>query len=495
MDSATLNELEKSLNFLSEPDQICLDSLLRGYQQQETKEQAERSLKSFLTQAWKIVEPRALYSDNWHIDAICEYLEAAANGEIRNLLINMPPRHMKSLTVSVFWPCWVWTTKPESRWLFSSYSQGLATRDSVKCRRILSSAWYQQRWGSLFRLTGDQNTKTRFENDRTGYRIATSVGGSATGEGGDFVVVDDPHNIEERESDTIRLDVLKWWDEVMSTRFNNPKTGVRVVVMQRIHQMDLSGHILAQGGYEHLCLEAEREHNRKTFSIPRYIDPRIEERELMWPSHFGEKEIAEAKSRLGTLAFSGQFQQRPSPAEGQIVMRKWWRVQNGNIPEKWDSLLHSWDMAFKDEATSSYVVGQIWGKKGPDKFLLDQVRKKMDFWESIKMVLMLRERWPKATKILIEDKANGIAIITTLKKKIPGIIAIQPTGSKIARAQACTPEIESGNVFLPDPQVHPWVADFIEEWAMVPNNAYWDQVDAASQALNYFQRTPTPGFF
>lgn len=426
---------------------------------------------------------------------ICEYLEAVTRGEIRRLVINMPPRHMKSLTVSVLWPAWSWIHKPESRWLYSSYSHQLSIRDSVKCRSLIESFWYRSNWGSVFNLREDQNQKIRFENNRTGYRIATSVGGSATGEGGDFIVVDDPHNIEERESDTIRDGVLRWWDEVMSTRVNDPKRSGHVIVMQRVHENDLSGHVLAQGGYEHLCLEAEYESKRKRFSIPRYVDPRVEEGQPLWSARFGPTELAENKLRLGSMAYAGQFQQRPAPPEGRIVKREWWKYQNGNMPEKYDSIIQSWDMAFKDEDDSSYVVGQVWGKRGGDRFLLDQMRRKMDFLESLQGVMTLRERWPLAHKILIEDKANGPAIITTLKKKISGIIPIAPTGSKIARAQACTPSIESGNVFLPDPAENRWVEDFIEEWAMIPNNQYWDQVDAASQALNYFQRAPSPGFF
>lgn len=494
MDSTTKTELVGLLPYLSVREQKELDGLLASSQRQETKEQTQQSLRSFLTAAWTIIEPSRLFIPNWHIDVICEYLEAVTRGDIRRLLINMPPRHMKSLIVSVLWPAWSWIHKPESRWLFSSYAQSLSTRDSVKCRRLVESYWYRSNWGDIFELTSDQNQKTRFENSKTGYRIATSVGGSATGEGGDFIVVDDPHNIEERESDTIRTGVLKWWDEVMSTRVNDPKNSGHVIVMQRVHEMDLSGHVLAQGGYEHLCLEAEYEPNRKHFSIPRYIDPRQEEGQPLWPIRFGPAELAENRLRLGSMQYAGQFQQRPSPAEGRIVKREWWRYFTER-PEKFDIIIQSWDMAFKDEDDSSYVVGQVWGKIKADKYLLDQDRRKMDFLDSLNGVVAMKERWPTAYKILIEDKANGPAIITTLKKKLSGIIPIKPTGSKIARAQACTPQIESGNVYLPDPHLNPWVEAFVEEWAMVPNNAYWDQVDASSQALNYFTRVPTPGFF
>ena len=188
------------------------------------QEQATRSLREFVRQAWPIIEPSTPFVPGWHIDAIIEHLEAITLGHIRNLLINVPPRHMKSLLVSVFWPAWEWIRWPERRLLYSSYAAQLSIRDSVKCRRLIESPWYQERWGDRFALTGDQNTKGRFENDRSGYRLSTSVGGAATGEGGDRIVCDDPHNVQEAESDSVRKGTLDWWDVVMSTRVNDPRT-------------------------------------------------------------------------------------------------------------------------------------------------------------------------------------------------------------------------------------------------------------------------------
>jgi len=222
----------------------------------EDRQRAEESLHQFVQKAWHVVEPATEYIDGWHIKAICDHLAAVSDGRIRDLLINIPPRHMKSLTVAVFWPCWVWTTRPGTRWLFSSYAQQLSTRDSVKCRRLIQSPWYRSNWGDAFTLTPDQNQKDRFENSRGGHRLATSVDGSNTGEGADIIVCDDPHNTREARSELRRENVRIWWDEVMSTRLNNPNTGARVIVMQRLHEADLAGHVLAKGGYEHLCLPA-----------------------------------------------------------------------------------------------------------------------------------------------------------------------------------------------------------------------------------------------
>lgn len=232
-------------------------------------ERARRSLRAFVRQAWHVVEPATPFVASWHIDAICDHLQYVRDvvtGRVvrqkpgsYNLLINMPPRMMKSLTVSVFFPAWCWIEDSWLRFIYSSYSQNLATEHSVATRLVIESPWYQERWGDRFALAGDQNLKTRFANDRRGYRIATSVEGMGTGVGGHIVVADDPHNVKQAESEAIREGVLVWWDRTMSTRFNDPKRGARIVVMQRVHERDLSGHVLAQGGYDHLCLPMEYE--------------------------------------------------------------------------------------------------------------------------------------------------------------------------------------------------------------------------------------------
>src|SRR6266853_1026359 len=361
---------------------------------------ATRRLGEFVRQAWAVVEPSTPFVFGWHIDAIIEHLEAVTRGEIRNLLINVPPRHMKSLLVSVFWPAWEWIAHPERRWLYSSYAASLSIRDSVKFRRLIESPWYQSRWGDRFDLTSDQNTKVRVDNSRSGYRIATSVGGSATGEGGDRIICDDPHNVQEVESDSVRKGTRDWFDIVISSRVNDPKTTAMVVVMQRCHQQDLSGHLLEQGGWEHLCLPAEYEGPSRATLIG-FIDPRTQPGELLWPERFGPKEIVNLKISLGSYAAAGQLQQRPSPAGGGIFKRHWWRfwqmpganlppvivqLPDGTqvsiaaieIPRRVDEQIQSWDCAFKNLETSDYVVGQLWGRVGSVFLLGDQVRDRMD---------------------------------------------------------------------------------------------------------------------
>ena len=250
----------------------------------------EISLRDFVDEAWPVVEPTTTLVPGWHVDAVCEHLEACTRGELRRLIINVPPRCTKSLLVSVFWPAWVWTTMPSKRWLFGSYAADLSVRDSLRRRDVILSRWYQQRWGGRFGLRYDQNQKMRFDNDRTGFRLATSTGGIGTGEGGDVIVADDPHNVIEAESDAQRRSVRRWWDQSMSTRGNDPTTVCHVVVMQRLHERDLCGHLLAQGGYEHLCLPMEFEPARRCVTSLGWSDPRSGEAELLCPGRFARAE-------------------------------------------------------------------------------------------------------------------------------------------------------------------------------------------------------------
>jgi predicted phage terminase large subunit-like protein len=469
------------------------------------RERAARSLREFVRQAWHVIEPSAPFVPGFHIDAIIDHLEAVTRGDIRNLLINVPPRHMKSLLVSVLWPAWEWTRWPERRWLFSSYAATLSIRDSVKCRRLIESPWYRARWGHVFTLTGDQNAKTRFDNNRSGYRLSTSVGGAVTGEGGDRIVCDDPHNVADVTSDAIRKTATDWWDIAMSTRVNDPKTSSMVIVMQRCHQRDLSGHLLEKGNFEHLCLPAEYEGPGRVTSIG-FSDPRSEPGELLWADRFGPQEIEDLKISLGSYGAAGQLQQRPSPAGGGIIKRHWFRyfqprgmnlppvevrLPDGTLtsipaleaPYHVEEQAQSWDCAFKDLDTSDYVVGQMWGRIGARFLLGDQFRARTDCPGTVKAVREMTTKWPATMAILIEDKANGSAVIQMLSHDIPGLLPINPQGGKVARAHAVSPLIEAGNVYLPHPDWQPWVRDFIEECVQFPNGAHDDQVDAMTQAL------------
>lgn len=448
-----------------------------------SKRKPEISFREFIPLAWQVVEPGTVFVPNWHIDAIAEHLEAATRGDIRQLIINIPPRHMKSLLVSVMWPAWVWTFWPESRWLTASYALSLAIRDTVKARRIIRSDWYQEHWGHVFAMSGDQNVKSRYENTRTGYRIATSVDSAVTGEGGDFIGVDDPHNVKQVTSETTRESAEEWWDQSMTTRQNDAKVGAKVVVMQRVHESDLTGHLLKKGDWEHLMIPAEFESKRKCVTGIGWADPRKQEGELLWPARVDAVQIGKLKRDLGSYGSAGQLQQRPAPAEGGIFKRHWWQFYE-SLPYEFDDLILSVDCAFKDTKHSAYVVLQVWLRNGANKYLLDQTRDKLDFTGTIAAIRTICAKWPQIRAKLIEDKANGPAVINSLRNSIAGIVPVEPDGSKEARAHAVSPQVEAGNVYLPIPDRAPWVDDFINECAEFPNSTYADQVDSMTQALS-----------
>lgn len=295
----------------------------------------EMGLVEYSQEAWRVVEPNTEYIHNWHVDAIGEHLEAITLGELTRLVINVPPRFMKSLLVSVFWPTWWWTFAPWLRFIFGSYAQTLSTRDSVRSRRILQSKWYRENWGHVFALTTDQNVKSRYENDRTGLRLATSVHGIGTGEGGDVLCTDDPHNVLEGESDTKREETVRWLDEVTSTRLNNPEKGARVIIMQRVHERDSSGHVLEQGGWEHLMIPMEYEATRHCTTSIGWTDPRSTDGELAWPSRFTRKAVDRLKVELGPYGTAGQLQQRPAPRSGGMFDRDWFDVVAVPPPSLW----------------------------------------------------------------------------------------------------------------------------------------------------------------
>jgi len=478
-------------------------------------------LRAFAPLAWQVIEPSTPYIPNWHLDVMAEHLEAVWKCQIHDLLINMPPRHCKSIEIAVMFPAYVWTLEPSLKWLFSSYAQSLSIRDSVKMRRLVESPWYRQRWGDVYELTSDQNQKIKFENDKTGYRMATSVGGSNTGEGGDIIVVDDPHNVEQRESDVMREGAIDWWSNVMSTRINDPKKRRRIVVMQRVHEHDLSGHLLDQGGWHHLNLPAEYEGGKCIVAGCVFHwdkDPRKEEGEPLWPARYGKTEIAQLKKDLKEFGAAAQLQQRPAPAEGGILKRHWWRywchpgqeetlppvrvkmldgsykeIKPVPIPYVFDREVQSWDMAFKDLATSSYVVGEQWGRKGADSFLKDQVRNQMDFTQTLEAVRAFNRTHKLPSEKVVEDKANGPAIISVLKTEIAGMVPHGVQGDKQARAAAYAHIVSAGNCYLPHPQIAPWVNDFIAECATFPNSEYDDQVDTWSQAMDVLYKPDDPG--
>jgi predicted phage terminase large subunit-like protein len=451
---------------------------------------AELSLYEFTVQAWPVIEPSTTFLTNWHLELICEHLEAVKAGEILRLIINQPPRTMKSISTSVMLAPWWWISDPSMRMMFASYSGDLAVDHSVARRRILESDWYKARWPQV-KLTTDMNVKLSYENDKRGKMIATSVGSKATGLGGNLLVCDDLLNVRDAYSELKRKDANDFMTKTLATRLDNKFTGAIIIVMQRLHEDDPTGHLLASdadGEWTHLCIR-EQEKERTVIHFPRSGREVIREaHELLWPEREGEKQIASVKKLLGTRGYSAQYQQDPAPAEGTMFKDSWWRFYLPSQLPRMDEVIQSWDLNFGGGKDADYVVGLVIGRAGAEKYILDMAREQADFPATLRMFRLVSAKWPQAQAKLVESAANGAALISTLRKEIEGIIPVPPKGSKEVRAQAVTATVEAGNVLLPALSLEPlriesWVQTFIDEHSRFPHGSNDDIVDADSQGL------------
>ena len=447
-----------------------------------------RSLKEFTKNSWQAIEPGRDFHDNWHIDAISEHLQAVVEGDIKRLIINIPPRHMKSISVAVALPAWTWTIQPSKKFLYASYAGSLSIRDSVKCRRLIDSRWYKEHFGESFKLTGDQNQKQRFENDHTGARIATSVDGALTGEGGDIIVIDDPHNVRESESSAVRDGVLEWWDQAMQTRLNDPKTGAFIIIMQRVHERDLTGHILAnemEGEWDHLCIPARYEigHPTPTRSRLGFTDPRTKEGDLLWPERIDAKTLGNLERSLGSYASAGQLQQRPMPEGGGILKAEWWVPwEKDDLPDI-EYVLQSWDTAFSTKEKSSYSARTTWGvfrKDGQiNAMVLEMWYDRVSYPELRKLAQEAYYDW-EPDAVLIEKKASGQSLLQDLRMAGVPVLEYMPDRDKEARAHASSALLEDGRIYYPSDKK--WAKNLIDICASFPATDNDDIVDTCTQA-------------
>jgi predicted phage terminase large subunit-like protein len=451
-----------------------------------------RSLRDFIRIAWPIIEPGVEYVDGWHITAIAEHLEAVSAGEVRNLLINVPPRHMKSLATSVLWPAWEWIQRPSTKFIGASYGADLATRDTVRARRLMASPWFQQRWGGRWRFVTDQNTKTRYDNDHGGHRIATSVGGSVTGEGADIFLIDDPHKLEHAHQEIPRAAAVSWVREVVPSRLNDKKTGRIVCIMQRVHQADVSASLIDLG-YTHLCLPCEYE-PKHPFVWP--DDPRTEPGELLWPAKEGPVEVATIKASLGAQQAAGQLQQRPAPAEGGLF--KLARIQrydtildpSGRIlafelhheqkaTERVERgvcrIVQRMDLAVSEKTSADYtVLGTAAITPNRDVILLDVDRRQLAGPDQPGMVKAGYARW-LPSQIGVESNQYQLSLVQALQREGLPVVERRSDRDKVSRALVAAIAMENRRVFLP--MQASWLAVFEEEIRDFPNSAHDDQVD------------------
>ena len=449
---------------------------------------ADGGFKEFGRLAWPHVEPTPL-AWNWHLDAIAEHLEAVAKRQIRDLVINVPPGSGKSRWASVLFPSWVWTFDPGRRFLCASFSEKLVLRDARAMRSLTSSAWYRARWPAVEYPRDDSASASAalYANTRKGFRKSETIRGQWTGEHGDDLLTDDPIDPMGAAS-TAELDAcFEWYTGTMPTRFRDHTTSTRTLVMQRLHERDLTQEF-KRAGATVLCLPMRFDPHHPD----RYArDPRTTAGDLLIPARFPSEELDKVEKTLGPTRTAAQMQQRPVPAGGAIFRAEWFR--------RWTELPATgiWSMevdaTFRLTTDGSYVVIQVWCDDGPRRYLVDQRRERMGFNSTLAAIRAMRAQWPKARTVRIEGKANGDAVMDVLRAEIGGIVEVQPDGGKEARANACQGEVAAGDVYLPD-ETHarypdgrvgaPWVPGFLHEAISFPKGESDDQVDAMTQHLN-----------
>lgn len=485
------------------------------------------SFYEFVKAFWSVADPASVFIPAFHVDALCQHLQAVSEGRIRNLLICIPPGHGKSLITAVLWPAWQWLRNPSWQLLAGSHSLQLSIRDASRAREVMRSSEYldvKLALGGRWQFSQDQDLKQYYKNDAGGHRMAMSVTGGATGHRGNTLMFDDLVNVKD-EITSEKLDEAKnWWNVTMSSRGNDPKVLQKVGIMQRVADndpvADLAARKRSDGSWEYELLLLPTEYDpeiyeyygrEKSGTSIGWQDWRSAPGDLLFPEYFDARAVEDAKATLGSMTYSANHAQRPVPASGGFFKQRWWRfwfpegasvpppvrvkMPDGgyeecvqvSLPETVSKYL-SCDLTFKGGKNSDFVALQVWayGAKAPYRssfFLLDQTHRRADFPQTLAEIHKLVEKHPDIGVKLIEDAANGPAVISTLRDKMTGVIAVPPLGGKTARANAVAPAIEGGNVYLPHPKYAPWVQGLLAELASFPLGKHDDQVDAMTQAL------------
>jgi predicted phage terminase large subunit-like protein len=439
---------------------------------------------SFVQKVFYTVVPGEQFLPNWHILHIAWQLERVFRGEVKRLIILLPPRNLKSICASVAFPAWVLGHDPTAKIICVSYAEGLARKHALDCRSVVSDHWYKEAFPDT-RIDPSKNTELEFMTTKRGYRLSTSVGGTLTGRGGNLIIVDDPLKPEEALSSSRRARVNQWYANTLSSRLNNKAEDAIIVVMQRLHVDDLAGHLLDQGGWIVVTIPAiaEEQSHHELGSKGVYvrnpgevIDARRE------PSHI----LDEIKAQMGSQAFTSQYQQSPVPPGGAMIKEEWFSTFD-LVPAyaDGDRFVHSWDTASKQGELNDYSVGSVWQVRGNVFYLIDVIREKLAYPDLKRMIVeVAHRRCYAANTVLIEEAASGISLIQHLRSEgsvFP--IAFKPKYDKIVRMNAQTARIEAGQVYLP--KAAPWLGDFMTEVLQFPYGRHDDQVDSLSQFLEW----------
>lgn len=473
---------------------------------------AEKSLHEFLKQSWSIIQVGIPFIDNWHLHVIAEHLEGCYRRDIKNLLINVPPRSGKTNLISIAYPAWVWIQNSSEKFLYASYAYSLAEEHGGLTLALMQSNWYQERWGHLFKLR--KTAKQFIINDNTGYRIATSIGGVGTGLGGSLTIADDPNSVKDNESKATRDSTNRWWNLVWPSRRNDPANDVRILVQQRTEMDDITGTTLKgdeEDKWHKVIIPMEYEHNRRFYSVIKnkiYEDPRTEEGELLCSERWSQEVVNDFKSQLGEYGYAGQYQQRPTPQSGGIIKKSWFKWWKHSHLPKIDFTLQSHDTALTDKDTSSYYACTTWGvfrdENGLENvILLSMWRDRVSYPVARDMIKRLYKDYRDTGKehninftgtrvdmCIIEAKASGDPLIQDLLTGGIRAIGFNPTpyGDKVKRVNLITHLIESGMVWVRTAPPHyehlTASADiFVESVASFKPGESNDLVDSMTQGL------------
>lgn len=452
---------------------------------------AESSLETFVTLAWPVIEPHTPFVGGWHIGAMCQHLEAVLAGELRQLLILVPPRMTKSTVVSVCLLPWAWIRRPGLRMLFASYAAKLSLEHAVVSRRLIDSPWYQQRWAQVYQLTTDQNVKAYYENTQRGYRMSTSTDAGATGHGADILVLDDPHNLSTVYSEAERQAVLDFYKRSWHNRLNDPGHGSRVCIMQRAHPNDLASELMALG-YETLQLPNEYDPARSRATSLGWRDPRTMAGELLCPARLGAEETASLRRFAGD--YSSQYQQEPLPETGRLFERSWFRVLSA-VPLDVVAWVRFWDVAGTAGGTGARTAGVKMGRTASGRYVIVDIVTgrwtEQGVNEAVSQAAAL-DGIGCAIREEQEPGSSGLAVIRARARALVGYDyrGVPATGDKVTRARPLRAQAEAGNVDLVarTSEQAEQVRDFLNEMESFPHGLK-DQCDASSGALAYLTGT------
>ena len=466
-------------------------------------EKCRRSLAEFMRQAWHVFEPSTELKWSWVLDAICDHAQALLEDRlirdgkvIRNLVVNVPPGTSKSTSISVCLPAWQWTRTPSWRGLFASGNDDVATRDSIKCRVLLDSEWYRSMFRPTWHFARDQNMKTHYQNSATGFRQSIPAGAIVVGQRAEDLFVDDPNGTNEGEA--ARERVVNWWDNAMWSRLNDLDKGHRMIIQQRVHEDDLTGHILAKDPENWAFLVIRMEYEKPGPKDPDYlptpglqwVDPRTLEGELMFPERFPAHTVEEQKTVLGSVGTAGQLQQRPAPKGGVIFKKGFVQTFNPDYLPKFSRTVLTLDTAFKTKEENDYSVCLEIGEAEMGYYILGRWKEKASYPDlKFKVKTMADARRP--TAVLIEDKASGQSLVQDLEResRLP-VVAIKVDTDKVARAHAVVATWEAKRIFVPEGAG--WVDDFLDQLYGFPKLAHDDDVDSFTQGINYLRAAPGP---